>query len=169
MATIRKRGQRWQVQVRRKGFPDRSRSFLVRADAVAWARQMEAQADRRGLPVDPKALECLTVSEVVERYRDSVVVTKKGRDVETAILNAFIRTNLARMRLSEINPAHFASYRDERLQRVKPVTINRELGILRHAFNIARQEWNIPLGENPGCIRQAAHSRQGKGSSAETG
>ena len=39
MATIRKRGAKWQVQIRRVGFPPISRSFHVHKDAEAWARQ----------------------------------------------------------------------------------------------------------------------------------
>ena len=50
MATIRKRGSRFQVQVRRQGQPIQSRTFLQLKDAQAWARQMEVQADRHDLP-----------------------------------------------------------------------------------------------------------------------
>ena len=45
MATLRKRGERWQVQVRRKGSPSLTRSFLLRSDAQAWAREQELEAD----------------------------------------------------------------------------------------------------------------------------
>mgnify|MGYP003656504023 CR=1 FL=1 len=37
MATIRKRGDKWQVQVRRLGTTSISKSFLKKADAQAWA------------------------------------------------------------------------------------------------------------------------------------
>jgi hypothetical protein len=60
MATIRKRGAKWQVQIRRLGVRPISRSFHVHKDAEAWARQMEVQADRRDLPRDPKALQRVT-------------------------------------------------------------------------------------------------------------
>lgn len=45
MATYRKRGDRWQVQVRRVGQPTLSRSFTTKADAQRWARHMEAELD----------------------------------------------------------------------------------------------------------------------------
>lgn len=149
MATIRKRGDRWQVQVRRKGAQNLSRSFLTKADAQTWARQVEAEADRRGLPADPRVLDRLTVADVIRRYRDAVVPAKRGREIETIILNAFLRQTLASVRLSELDPSQFGAYRDERLKRVKPATINRELGILQHAFEIARRDWGIPLPQNP--------------------
>ena len=71
MATIRKRTHKWQVLIRRQGLSI-SRSFLIRKDAQAWARHMEAQADRGTLPPDAKALDRVTLGELVVRYRDTV-------------------------------------------------------------------------------------------------
>jgi predicted Zn-dependent protease len=76
MATLRKRGERWQVQVRRQGRADVSRSFLLKSDALAWARQQELEADRHGIPTARKALAGVTVADVVRRYRDEVLPRK---------------------------------------------------------------------------------------------
>ena len=46
MATIRKRGQSWQAQVRRQGHAPITKSFLKRADAELWAKQTEVALDR---------------------------------------------------------------------------------------------------------------------------
>jgi len=46
MATFRKRGQKWQAQVRLKGHAPLSRSFTLKTDAEAWARQTEAALER---------------------------------------------------------------------------------------------------------------------------
>ena len=128
MASIRKRGSRWQVQVRRRGYAAISRSFGRKADALTWARQIEAEVDRRGLPADPKTLENVSLADVIRRYRDTVVAGKRSRDVEAVILNAFLRTEVAALPLARLTPARLAQYRDTRLQVVKPATINRELG-----------------------------------------
>jgi hypothetical protein len=56
MATIRRGGTKWQVQIRRVGFPSISRTFRIRKDAEAWARQTEVQADRSELLTDPRVL-----------------------------------------------------------------------------------------------------------------
>ena len=63
MATIRKRTNKWRVLIRRQGLSN-SRSFLILKDAQAWARQMEAQADRGSLPPDPRALEKITLADL---------------------------------------------------------------------------------------------------------
>ena len=149
MATIRKRGEKWQVQVRRAGVRSISRSFHVRKDADAWARQMEVQADRCELPNDPKALQRVTLGELVQRYRDTVSVNKRGFEVERIVLTAFLRHPICRKRLSDIRPEDFAAYRDERLQSIKASTLKREFSPLHNLFELARDEWELPLRENP--------------------
>jgi DnaJ-domain-containing protein 1 len=63
MATIRRRGTTWQVQVRRQGHATLSRTFRLKADAEQWARQKEAEIDRGELPVDTRVLQPTTQSQ----------------------------------------------------------------------------------------------------------
>jgi len=116
MATLRKRGTKWQVQVRRKGQPSLTQSFHLKQDAEAWARQVELQADRNELPQDRQILETITLGELVERYRDTVCIKKRGYAVEKSSLNFFLRHSLCSRRLSELSGADFAAYRDEKTQ-----------------------------------------------------
>ena len=60
MATIHKRGTRWQVQVSWLDNRSGSKSVVNRKDAEAWARQTEIQLDRRELPHNPGQLERFT-------------------------------------------------------------------------------------------------------------
>ena len=149
MASIRKRNGRWQVQVRRRGCSGLAKSFTLRADALEWARETERSAERRGLRTDPKLLDQMTVRDLLTRYRDTVVPKKRGAQIETIIINAFLRDQIAKKKLSEIGQEHFATYRDQRLKAVKSATINRELGLIHHAFKIAQTEWGISLALNP--------------------
>lgn len=149
MATIRKRGERWQVQVRRNGYKAVTRSFLLKTDAERWARQLETDADRCVLTGDPRVLESISVADLIKRYRDTVTVTKRGQRNETIILDAMLRQPFADKTLADASPADFATYRDERLTRVKATTIRREMSLLRHTFDLARREWGLPLANNP--------------------
>lgn len=149
MATFVKRGGKYLAVIRRKGCPTVCRTFHTKSDAEQWARHMEIKADRRDLPVSTKVLDSLRVRDILERYRDEVVPKKRGAKVETYILNAFLRQPLNNLTLAQITPAHFTAYRDKRLKEVAPVTINRELGVIRHAFDIAMREWDLPLRNNP--------------------
>lgn len=149
MATLIKRGDKYFVQIRRKGMATTCRSFHYKADAEEWARHMEAKADRGDLPTPAREQARYTVRDILERYRDEVIPEKRGAEVETYIINAFLRQPLNNLTLAQITPAHFTAYREKRLKDVAPVTINRELGVIRHAFDTAMREWDMPIRENP--------------------
>ncbi|MGB3536972.1 MAG: site-specific integrase [Mesorhizobium sp.] len=149
MATIRKRNGKYQVQVRRQGCAPISKTFLKLDDAKAWARLTEVEVDQVGLPVDPRVLAKTTVGMILERYRDEITVKKRGREVETLVVDAMLRQPWCKRSLAQIDSATFAEYRDTRLRSVQPCTVKRELGILQHAFDIAAREWSIPLRVNP--------------------
>jgi integrase len=144
MATIRKRTRKWQVLVRRQGLYI-SRSFNHLKDAQTWAREMELQADRRGLPPDPKVLERVTLSQLVHRYSDTVTPLKRTAATERIILKAFLRRSICSRRLSELRTADFVTYRDDRLKEIKPSSLARELTPIRHMFEVARKEWGLPI------------------------
>ena len=149
MATILKRGGKYQVLIRRKGFATTCRTFHQKADADEWARHMEIKADRGDLPTPVKVLDTYRIRDILEKYRDEITVKKRSANTEAYILNAFLRLPIANLTLAQITPAHFSTHRDKRLKKVKSGTVNRELGIVKHAFDIAMREWDIPLRENP--------------------
>lgn len=148
MATIRKRGNRWHAQVRRHGCQT-TKSFLSRKDAEAWSRQTEVQIDQRSLPQDPRQLQRYTLGDLVIRYRDTVTPLKKAAKVETTVLNAFLRHPICSKRLSDLGQGDFASYRDDRLKQVKPRSLQRMLSPIQNLFEVARDEWGLPIKENP--------------------
>lgn len=149
MATFIKRAGKYQVQIRRKGFPTVCRSFHLKSDAEQWARHMETKADRGDLPTPIKVLDRYTVKDLIQRYREEITIKKRSADTESYLLNAFIRQPIAKLTLAQITPAHFSTYREKRLKVVKAGTVNRELSIIKHAFDIAEREWDIPIRQNP--------------------
>ena len=82
------------------------------------------------------------------RYRDEVVPRERGADRETLALNAFLRQPLDQVALSDVTTGMVSAYCAQRLLRVKPGTLNRELDILRHALSTARRNWDVPLTQN---------------------
>ena len=149
MATIRKRGDKWQVQIRRAGHRPFSKSFNVQKDALAWARQSEVQADRAELPTDPKVLRKITLGGLIRRYRDSVSVRKLAHENERISLNAFLKHSICSKRLSDLRTEDFAAFRDERLKNIKPVSLKRQLDPINNMFELAVREWELPIRENP--------------------
>jgi integrase len=151
MATITKRGNRWEAQIRRKGYPSQTKSFLLKSDAQEWARYIEQQVDRRSLPYDPRKLDNITLKELLEKYRDEVIPQKRSPDREIDLINAFMfrSAKLVALPLSSIGVSHFCIYRDKRSKTVKPATVCRELGLIQHAFDVAIKEWDYPIQFNP--------------------
>lgn len=149
MASIRKRGSSWQVQVRRTGFPLITKTFTSRADALVWARDKERKIDWGEQPIPKRELQALTVRSLLDRYEDEITPTKRGADRERYKLRVLRAHSLADARLDKVSGAMIAAYRDERLKMVTSGTVRRELAILRHCFEVARREWDIPLKVNP--------------------
>jgi integrase len=127
---------------------------------LAWAREMEIRAERSDLPLDTKILNRITLSDMVLRYRDTISIKKRGYEVERAVLTAFLRHRICCKPLSRVTAEDFATYRDERLQTIKPSTLRRQFTPLQNMFEIARIEWNLPIRENPISKLRVASSDQ---------
>ncbi|OFW98455.1 MAG: hypothetical protein A3J37_04085 [Alphaproteobacteria bacterium RIFCSPHIGHO2_12_FULL_45_9] len=149
MATIRKRAGKYQVQIRRKGSATISKTCATRNEAETWARLMETKAYTGDLPVSLRLLDEYTVAHMLIKYRDEVTIKKLSANSEFYIINAFLKTSIAALALSNVTAGHFSSYRETRLKTVKAGTVNREFQIIRHAFDMAQSEWNIPIKFNP--------------------
>lgn len=161
MATIRKRGSRWQVQVRRIGHPPLSKSFLQRSDAETWGRLKEVEIERGELPIDRKLLRSLTLGDLMRRYCEEITPTKRGAVVERIRINSLLARPIARLTLDRLTPRAFAEHRDERLGEVSGPTVRRELAIIQHCLEVARVEWGTPMTTNPMAL--VAKPRPGLG------
>lgn len=148
MATLRKRGSRWHVQVRRSG-QSHTRSFSYKEDAEAWGRKTEREIDTGEIRAVSDKLKSMTVSDLLRRYRDEVMIKKRGAAVEAYIVDRFLRHDLATSSLARLSGNDISKYRDERLKVVKGGTVHRELAVLRHCFEVARKDWGIQLKSNP--------------------
>ena len=77
MATLRKRGDTWHVQVRRSG-QTRTRSFTHKTDAEVWARKTERAIDTDELRGTSERLNNITLGNLLKRYRDEVIPQKRS-------------------------------------------------------------------------------------------
>lgn len=70
MASIIKIGESWRALIRRKGHPSYCRTFRTKAQAEAWARQVEADIDRGRTPAPAVVVgRTLLLSDVIGEYR----------------------------------------------------------------------------------------------------
>jgi integrase len=150
MATITKRKNGWSVQIRRKGYPQQTRTLPTKAEAQAWAREQEGRIDRALAPINLRLLKGTTLRDILERYLEDVTPAKDSAYSEKVRLKKLLREQtLCDLALADLTPKVFADYRAARLATVKPGTIHRELGLIRHALEVARREWDMDLPTNP--------------------
>ncbi|GAB0153547.1 site-specific integrase [Marinobacterium sp. BA1] len=156
MATIRKLRSKWQAQVRIKGHKPQAKSFTLRSDAVAWARQVETEI-QRGLFVDTAVAEQMTVRDAIERYLTSINDQKKQR-IERSTARPVV-ASLGHISLFNLHNQHLADFRDEQLKLVGTTTVVHRLSLLSKVLKIAAQEWNVPFPKGIPGVRKPKRPR----------
>lgn len=134
MATYRKRGKSWRVELYRNGGRE-SATFPTKQQASAWAQQREAELSGARLPDK-------TLREALERFRLKVSPTRKGARWEELRLLVMEAQPIARRPLARLTGADLAEWRDGRLGEVAPATVAREMALLRTVLETARREWH---------------------------
>lgn len=148
MATIRKRGDRWQARIQIKGTAQCSKSFSVRADAEAWAKITEAEIIR-GVYIRRSEAERMSLSEALVKYEKEVTSSKRGADQERHRIRVWKADSLAKKSIASLRGMDFATWRDKRLKDVKPATVRHDLEVISNLFNVARREWGMEGLANP--------------------
>jgi integrase len=136
MATYRKRGSTWQVQIRVKGQSPLSRSFPTKAAGQAWA-ESEEKALKGGTIKIPHGY---TLGCLLSEY---LTVTQSSTD------NAFIKTFINRCQfldkpLAKLIATDFLAYRDSQLKTVKKTSYNRSIKPIIAAFRSAIEMKHFP-------------------------
>ena len=94
MAYIRKRLGKYQVEIKRKGYPSVNKTFTDLKDARKFARTIESQMERNVFE-DYSGASGTTLREVLIKYRDEKTVEKKGSASETCKINYLINHKIA--------------------------------------------------------------------------
>lgn len=149
MATIRKKNDKWHVQVRRKGYPAVSRSFQLKDWAIRWAQETERNISKGLILPSISDLKGYLLRDLLERYLREITPTKRGVESEKYRLQQFLRDPISSLSLNLLSPMVLAAYRDRRLTEVSSASVRRELNIIRHCLEIAQKEWGIPIPNNP--------------------
>lgn len=131
MASIRKVGKKWRVEIRKKGVNE-SKYFDSKMRAKSWAADVEARA---GGPE--------TLADALIKYSEEVSPNKKGMRWEQVRLNKLSRYEIAKKRISVIVPRDMADWRDLRLKEVSSASVRRELSLLSAVFQKSIREWGI--------------------------
>ena len=114
---------------------------------LAEAKRKWAELEAAPL-AQPAAPVVTRMAEVFNRY-EREVVSLKAPNTRKANYRAlrFLRLAFDSAPLDVLSPHHVAQYRDKRRQ-TAPVAANRELSLLSHVYNKAR-EWGLTRQQNP--------------------
>lgn len=133
MASIRRRGNTWRVELYKGGVRESS-TFATKQQAAAWALQREAELIGARLPEH-------TVQDALQRYAREVSPKKKGERWEILRLRLLERDRIAAVRLPALRPIHVAEWRERRLQAVTGASVRREMNLLQSVFKACRKDW----------------------------
>lgn len=153
MATIRERkdaqgNKSYHVQIRLRGFPPQTRTFDSKTLAKQWAAQVEADL-RAGRYMQRIEAERHTVQEMIDRYREEVLLTRKPqREADQGRVLNWWSSKLGAYSLAELTPALIGACRDELASTPTPngksrapATVVRSLATFSHVLSVAVKEW----------------------------
>ena len=145
MATIRQLDSGyWQSIVRKKGYPQKSKTFATHKEADSWAKDVESQMNR-GTYNDLSEAESLTIRQGLQKYLEDITPTKKGAYQETNRIKRLLNnSSLCDKTFATLKSFDIAKYRDDMAkQGLSASTINKQLSIFSHLFDVALKDWGV--------------------------
>lgn len=148
MATIRKRGDKWEVQIRRKGHSTVTKSFTKKVLADKWATEKESEIDD-GSYRDTRAANLAPLTELLDKYLSTITPAKEvssyvPEKARIGTLKRHFKTTLASLCVQ-----HVLDYVDQRLLLVSSDSIRRELQLLSDVVDSAQTIWGLHIVANP--------------------
>ncbi len=145
MATFRQlKSGKWQVTVRKKNYPEITKSFLTKTMAKKWSYMIETQMEKRVFE-DLSGAEGTTLKQLLIKYRDEIVPTLKSEKTLTYKINYTLKFKVCYYNLLELNSSHINTFKREISEGRAPKTINAYINMLKHVWELARSQWGITL------------------------
>jgi integrase len=148
MASIYKRNGKWRVEIRKIGSKGIHKSFIVKDEAIRFARETEVKIEQ-GLYQDLTLAKTTKLKDVLAQYRDRVSVNKKGHDQERYKINKIIRSDIADKNLSQLTSLVLFEYIEQQKKLYTASTVNKSITIVNLALNFAERFLGISLNKNP--------------------
>jgi integrase len=146
MPTIRRRGTKWQAQVRKIGAAAQSRSFPTKAAAKRWATRIESEIDSGRASGGTVATG--TLGELIERYEREIEPIRPIGRTKHAALQSFKR-ELGTIRLRDLTAQRLIRYgRDRHAAGAGPVTVAVDLSYIGTILRTARALWRLAVDDS---------------------
>jgi len=148
MASIYKRNGKWRVEIRKIGSKGIHKSFIVKDEAIRFARETEVKIEQ-GLYQDLTLAKTTKLKDLLAQYRDRVSVNKKGYEQERYKINKIIRSDIADKTLSQLTSLVLFEYIEQQKKLYTASTVNKSITIVNLALNFAERFLGISLNKNP--------------------
>ena len=150
MATIRERGNKYQVTIKRGQYKHKPliKTFAKKTIATQWAAKIETQIDN-GDSYDERDLKKILVSELLARYEEEQISTfaKTTKESQGYIANAMIK-RFDKVTMDKFDSKFIFDYGITRLQTIKADALIKELAMLSGVFKFAKVSWGINVRQN---------------------
>ena len=148
MASLTNLNGRWRALVRRKGHPAFCQTFGTKAQAMAWARQIEAEIDRGQAPSAEVVLgRRLLVGELIDAYRKLRATSRPISDAanEHYMLKT-LQAHLGTLDAARMQVADLVAYAQARSEGgAGPYTINMDVGKLGTVMRLTSAHLKLQL------------------------
>ena len=119
MASIRKRGKGYHVQIRKNGYQTLTHTLSSLSLARKWAAGVEADMERH---LYIEVSDSITLLSLLIRYEDEVIPLHKGSKSEQYRIQ-HLKKYLGHLRLIHLSPHEVSKYRDIRLETISPASL----------------------------------------------
>lgn len=148
MASIKKRKSgKWQVLIRKKGYPLICKSFAKKRDANIYANTIESEIDRKifnaATSIDNTTFETLLI-----KYRDEVAPSYKSCETLTSKINHLLKYKICKYNLSFLNTGHINDFKNTIAVGRAPKTINGYIQTLHTVWKMASTKWGFAMPVN---------------------
>jgi integrase len=136
MASITERRGRFRARVRRDGYPTACKTFISKAAAAAWARQVEVamESGKWTAPAAAPAQVIPTFASALADYRKTYAAKLKGAATYAYWFDELAAWDIAGQPVNTVTPSDVSKLRDKMAEAVAPGTVVRKLGLLAGFF-----------------------------------
>ena len=145
MASIRKRKDKYQAQVRLNGVKI-CKTFNNLKDARRWSIHQE---NKINLGNELETLnKSLSLAELLRRYLKEITPEKRGYERESQRILRLLKEPLVKKKVYLLKTRDFVEYRNYRIKAGNR-TCRYDLALLHHLYNVAIKQWNYSINYNP--------------------
>ena len=144
MATIRKHYGKWQVIIRRRGYPHVAKSFTEKSTASTWAKETELAMEKETYN-DVSIAARTTLREVLLKYRDEGIIHLKSARTIKSKLNIILKDKIAAYGLTQLRSKHIWEFKERIAEGRSPKTINMYIDTLNSVWKYARTNLSIAV------------------------